>query len=318
MRLSGNGVVVTREAFLEWLSRGKTFVTEAVARRFRLPFPAVPTPKTILLPQREALYRFFWAKRTWNVHPLPPEGTPVLLLAAPCEVKAVTDVLDAVFLGNAPQDPHYATRRKNLFLGALGCTFFEATCFCTRVGGHPLSREGADFFALPLSSGVYFEGEGLSGRPLASSEKEELEALVADLGKTAPPPFPEKTPEYLYEAFGRDIWEDIAWGCLNCGACTFLCPTCFCFDLALEGRLRGAMIRTWDSCMFPKFTLHASSHNPRSHPMQRVRQRILHKFSYHPLRKGVFGCVGCGRCVALCPVNWDIREAVERVVSCAL
>lgn len=318
MRTSGNGVVVTFEAFLGWLGARKTFVTERVAARLPLPFPSIPTPKAILLPQRETLYRFFWENRTWNVTPLLPEDETLLLLAAPCEVKAVTDVLDAVFLKSAPQDSYYAMRRRNLVLGAFGCTSFKTTCFCTRVGGHPLSRDGADFFALPLASQVYLEGEGLPGRPPTPEEKRELEVLVRKLEEGAPPPFPKETPGHLYKAFASGIWESIAWGCLNCGACTFLCPTCFCFDLAPEGRLRGAMIRTWDSCMFPKFTLHASSHNPRSHPMQRVRQRILHKFSYFPLRKGKYGCVGCGQCVEICPVNWDIREVVERVVSCAV
>lgn len=316
MRLSGKGVVVPFEAFLEWLGKRRTFVTEKVAARFELPFPSLPTPKTLLLPQREVLYRFLWKDRTWNVTPLSPGEEPLFLLAAPCEVRAVTRVLDAVFLESPPQDSSYAVRRKNLLLGAVGCTFFDPTCFCTRVGGHPLSREGAAVFILPLPSGVYVEGEGPPGRPLTEEEQKTLSALLEKLDRSSVPPLPEGVPERLYEAFESKDWADIAWGCLNCGACTFLCPTCFCFDLVPEGRLRGGMVRTWDSCMFPKFTLHASSHNPRAHPFQRVRQRILHKFSYFPLRKGAFGCVGCGRCVTVCPVNWDIREAVERMVSC--
>ena len=68
--------------------------------------------------------------------------------------------------------------------------------------------------------------------------------------------------------------------------------------------------------MFPKFTLHASGHNPRPTFKERVRQRVLHKFSYFPLREeGLYGCVGCGKCIEICPVNWNIREAVERMVK---
>ena len=26
------------------------------------------------------------------------------------------------------------------------------------------------------------------------------------------------------------LWEETAHRCLNCGVCTFLCPTCYCFD----------------------------------------------------------------------------------------
>lgn len=318
MRLSGSGKFVPYGALWEWVGSRKAFATEIVARRIRVPFPSLPTPKALLLPQREALYRFSWRERRWNVTPLPPPGETALLLAAPCEVRAVIDVLDEVFLRSSPEDSYYAERRRNLVLGVVGCTFFEATCFCTRVGGHPLSWEGGNFFLLPFLEGVYIEGVDVAGRFLTPLEKEKLRKIEENLEGQAPPPLPPGTPELLYGAFEKELWEEVAWRCLNCGACTFLCPTCFCFDLALEGRLRGAMIRTWDSCMFPKFTLHASSHNPRPHRMQRVRQRVLHKFSYFPLRKGKFGCVGCGRCVEICPVNWDIREAVERMVSCAL
>lgn len=318
MRLSYEGRLVSYEEFLGWLQERKAFVTEIVLSRCNISLPSLPTPKSLLLPQREELYHFLWGKREWKVVPLPPDSEKALLLLAPCEAKAVVHVLDEVFLQSAPPDSSYAVRRRNITLVVVGCTFFEATCFCTKVGGHPLSWEGGNCFVLPLPFGMYLEGEGPEGRPLEPSEKEELEKLAERLAKEALQPLPEKTPEYLYNAFEKGIWEEVTWGCFNCGACTFLCPTCFCFDLALEGKLRGAMIRTWDSCMFPKFTLHASSHNPRANPLQRVRQRVLHKFSYFPLRKGKFGCVGCGRCILTCPVNWDIREAVERVVSCAL
>lgn len=315
MRVSSEGRIVSYEAFLGWFEGKRVFATEIVSSRLRLPFPVLPTPKSLLLPQREVLYRFFWEKRTWNITPAFPSEETVFLLCAPCEARAVVRVLDAVFLESAPQDTSYARRRKGLTLFVVGCTFFGATCFCTRVGGSPLSSEGAAGFVLSLPFGMYLEGEGPEGRSPGPLEKEELERVLEHLKQSAPPPFPERTPEYLFQAFGEASWEEVAWGCLNCGACTFLCPTCFCFDLAPEGRLRGAMIRTWDSCQFPKFTLHASSHNPRPHPLQRVRQRILHKFSYFPLRKGCFSCVGCGRCVLVCPVNWSIQEAVERMVS---
>lgn len=314
MRLSGEGRIVPYEEFLRWFEGKRVLATEIVLSRLHLPFPSLPTPKNLLLPQREVLYRFFWERRTWNLAPCVPAQEEVFLLCAPCEARAVTRVLDAVFLESAPQDTYYKKRRENLTLFAVGCTFFAATCFCTKVGGHPLSSEGAEGFVLPLSFGVYLEGEGPEGQPPGPLEKEELKELAAHLEQSAPPPLPEKIPERLLQAFAEAAWEEITWGCLNCGACTFLCPTCFCFDLVPEGRLRGAMIRTWDSCMFPKFTLHASSHNPRPHPMQRVRQRVLHKFSYFPLRKGCFSCVGCGRCVLACPVNWSIQEAVERMV----
>ncbi|MCK5525860.1 MAG: 4Fe-4S dicluster domain-containing protein, partial [Candidatus Latescibacteria bacterium] len=70
---------------------------------------------------------------------------------------------------------------------------------------------------------------------------------------------------------------------------------------------------TWDSCMFPLFTLHASGHNPRNSGNERMRQRMMHKFSYTVDNWGDTFCVGCGRCVRSCPVNLDIREVIRRV-----
>ena len=82
-------------------------------------------------------------------------------------------------------------------------------------------------------------------------------------------------------AFDDGRWEELTASCIGCGACTYLCPTCHCFDIADESRLyKGRRIRTWDSCQFPLFTKHASGHNPRKTKKERLRQRFMHKFSY--------------------------------------
>lgn len=111
----------------------------------------------------------------------------------------------------------------------------------------------------------------------------------------------------LYEA---PFWEDISFSCINCGTCTFVCPTCWCFDIQDETKHKSTVrIRNWDSCMSSLFTLHGSGHNPRGQKLQRVRQRFMHKLKYFMDKydKGTM-CVGCGRCVQHCPVNIDIRE----------
>jgi ferredoxin len=111
----------------------------------------------------------------------------------------------------------------------------------------------------------------------------------------------------LHEA---PFWEDVSFSCINCGTCTYICPTCWCFDIQDEVHGHsGCRMRNWDSCMFPLFTLHGSGHNPRGQKVQRVRQRFMHKLKYYvdKYRDGI-QCVGCGRCVQHCPVNIDIRR----------
>jgi ferredoxin len=121
----------------------------------------------------------------------------------------------------------------------------------------------------------------------------------------------------MIELFKSPIWDEVQFACINCGACTFLCPTCWCFDIQDEVYAdKGERLRLWDSCMFPLFTLHGSGHNPRNLKTQRVRQRFMHKLKYY-LDKYNSGpaCVGCGRCVQACPVNIDIRQVGRQMAS---
>jgi len=115
------------------------------------------------------------------------------------------------------------------------------------------------------------------------------------------------------EIYEEPYWEDVSFSCINCGTCTYLCPTCWCFDVQDENCGNcGIRIRNWDSCMYPLFSLHGSGHNPRGQKLQRVRQRFMHKLKYFVDKydEGI-QCVGCGRCVRYCPVNIDIRRVCE-------
>ena len=70
---------------------------------------------------------------------------------------------------------------------------------------------------------------------------------------------------------------------LSCGACTYLCPTCYCFNITDDkGVSAGERVRSWDACMFRHFTLEASGHNPRTKKAQRFKNSVGHKFVYYP------------------------------------
>lgn len=51
--------------------------------------------------------------------------------------------------------------------------------------------------------------------------------------------------------------------------------------------------------------------DPRPTKDKRFRHRTFHKWSYILEAFNVNACVGCGRCISLCPVNIDIREVLE-------
>ena len=126
-------------------------------------------------------------------------------------------------------------------------------------------------------------------------------------------------PLALKKNFDSPAWGEMAKACIGCGVCTYLCPTCHCFDLSDEvtsrSPLKGERVRTWDTCQFADFTMHTSGHNPRPDAGSRLRQRIAHKFLYFHENHGTQQCTGCGRCITHCPVGIDILAVMERVTQ---
>jgi ferredoxin len=116
------------------------------------------------------------------------------------------------------------------------------------------------------------------------------------------------------ERFDSPYWWEASRACLACGICSYLCPTCHCFDIVDEGYLR---LRCWDTCSSDTFTRMAAGENHRKLKGSRYRQRIYHKFSYFSENFDTHACVGCGRCTRHCPVKIDIVEIVNGIDSAA-
>jgi ferredoxin len=289
------------------------------------------SPKSLFHPHSERMCQFSLAKddpEAGIVKEAPKDYSPRIILGIrPCDAKAFR-LDDANFDTPTIKDPWWTKRRATTTLVGLGCNQPCRTCFCTSVGSGPFDSAGLDALLTDVGEGFLLQaftekGKELAnnvidGKPVSPEARDRAGALKqsaeAQLGiQFDPKAIAEKD---MLELFNASFWDEVQFSCINCGTCTFLCPTCWCFDIQDEvSEARGDRIRIWDSCMFPLFTLHGSGHNPRNVKLQRVRQRFMHKLKYYQdkYQDGV-ACVGCGRCVKSCPVNIDIRE-VARLMS---
>ncbi len=281
--------------------------------------------KEVFFPQNEAL--FYYLERTQKgVEPSMPTAKTVLFGLPPCDLEGIK-AQDRLFERGAFHDSYYMKRRRSTLLIGLGCDEPEAGCFCHYFDIDRLAGPSADLFFVLVGDSYYISVNAAEGESLVRDLEvatEDQRAAVEQL-KARPAKFStEKVPldsviQALSDRFEDPLWEAVAAKCIGCAACTFVCPTCHCFDITDESRRGvGRRVRTWDTCAFPKFTLHASGHNPRTAAAQRMRQRILHKFSYYQDNQGMVSCTGCGRCIEACPVNMDIREVLAELGALAV
>lgn len=272
--------------------------------------------KEWFFPATEHLFYF----RNGSIREPDLEDKPFVIWGARmCDVASL-GMLDKVFTGIYP-DPYYLRRRELSTLVLLRCREPLWGCFCKEMG---IEEEGADIILTPIEGGFALEVASPKGEELVkdfsayledgTAREDEVKEVVRQFESAFSQPYDKKgIHDFLQGAWEHPIWAELARRCLGCGICTFLCPTCHCFDIEDENITLqvGARYRCWDTCQFAIFTLQTSGHNPRPTKRERVRQRFMHKLSYCPERYQETFCTGCGRCVRLCPVNIDIREVLK-------
>ena len=284
----------------------------------------VKSPKNMFFPQTENMMKFKTEGKNIEVIDVRSEKDPFVLFGVKaCDYKAI-EVLDKVFLAD-PVDTYYQLRREATTIVTLACSKPEESCFCKAFAIDATAPNG-DVTTWLDDEFLYWQANTEKGEALTALVKElfveggeaEVEAQKAattaiidklpfsnlDLSKF--------TPENLNELFNAKEWEEMSEACLGCGTCTFVCPTCQCFDVrdfkTHEGVVR---YRCWDSCMYSDFTLMAHG-NSRTTQMQRFRQRFMHKLVYYPSQNdGLYSCVGCGRCVNKCPQRLNIVKVIK-------
>ncbi len=278
--------------------------------------------KEFLFPQTEVVATYRVEKGGVKMQ-TPSHDYPetVVLGARPCDAASLAS-LRAVFTWKGDVDPFFTVRHDRTTVVSIACTKGDGACFCTSVGLAPDAPEGSDLM-LRETRGGNFQAEPLTDRG------RDIIARAPDLfrdGEEEPAPLARPAPiersdiakilAWLSDPahYGDALWSVHAAKCVGCGACTYVCPTCHCFDLTDEGRaFEGERRKNWDGCQFDHFTLHAGGHNPRDQQSGRWRNRFMCKFHFYPTKFDARGCVGCGRCIRVCYVGLDITEMMERV-----
>ncbi len=287
---------------------------------------ATTAPKAAALPACEELLRYKKIKDPENPGASAVElddsakiENTLLFGFRPCDARGFTAIDRTYFEQGVVKDPYYKARREALAIATLACARPCSTCFCHWLGSGPDDPEGSDLMLTAVDSGYTVEAITDKGAALLKSPLLEDGAGKAEAARTAceaakkllsPKQSLENAAAGLNAVFSdKDFWIAMSDKCISCGACTYMCPTCTCFNITDEERgLEGSRLRTWDTCMASHFTRETSGHNPRTGKAQRWRNRAGHKFSYYPeLFKGVPSCTGCGRCIMICPSSVDIR-----------
>jgi len=246
-----------------------------------------------------------------------------------CDLAAL-DILDRVFLDPEATDQHFARRRADVFVVAAACASPGNTCFCVSMDTGPSPTSGFDlsvselmidgtcsYLVTPGSERGAALLELIDTRPATDRElgiaQAQHDTAVDSMGRSldaSHPPLASLDPDHPQ-------WADVAQRCLACGNCTMVCPTCFCSKTedrtSLDG-LETERSRVWDSCFTLDFTaMHGTS--TRTSTASRYRQWLLHKLVTWEEQFGSSGCVGCGRCIAWCPVGIDLTAEIAALAQ---
>lgn len=286
----------------------------------------VKSAKDAFFPQSENLYTCYRDGKKISITPQALQEQPFVVFGMKaCDLRGV-EVLDKVFLAD-PVDTFYEARRDHGTIVAMACHEPEDSCFCN-VFGIDCAEPKADVAIWTAGEILYWKAQSEKGEALtdlvkdllaeASDGEEKVEAEKARIHKTVEAlPYMQLSldgwgKDVLEEKFHSPLWEKLYRPCLACGTCTFVCPTCQCYDIKDYDTGHGIQrYRCWDSCMYSDFTMMAHGNN-RTSQMQRFRQRFMHKLVYFPANNdGMFSCTGCGRCVEKCPQSLNIVKVIK-------
>lgn len=287
----------------------------------------IKSAKDLFFPQSENLVAFKTKGKQISIIENKDESKAFVIFGVRACDATSFEILDRVFLED-PVDTFYKARRDNGIIITLACSEPGETCFCN-VFGIDATNPAGDVATWIVDDMLYWKSLTKKGEEFTetiksifesadSSDEEKLKNYKENVNKII-----DKLPlhdlslegfngQALNEKFNSPKWKKLSESCIGCGTCTFICPTCQCYDIKDYDTGHGIQrFRCWDSCMYSDFTRMAHG-NPRTTQVERFRQRFMHKLIYFPANNdGLYSCVGCGRCIAKCPVSMNIVKVIK-------
>lgn len=299
------------------------------SRELRLDYDiTILPPKVFLLPPYEKLMKFDVKEQRARISK--GETKRIIIGVHPYDIVAIKQ-MDEVYLKESP-DELYKSRRENTIIIGSDIINVSEYSFASSLGTHRV-EDGFDLLLTELDDGIIIEVGSEKGKELlfkyAQGIEEASEKHIEKVERHREK-LPEKyklkieiekdqIPFLLMDVYEHPFWEEESEKCLQCGSCTIVCPTCYCYDVRDEVSITlesGERIRTWDSCLLPDFTKIASGEIFRKSKLDRYRHRFYRKGLYIPLRYNFIACVGCGRCIKACiPKIANPAEAINTLLE---
>lgn len=312
---------------------GPDFIFEEVLSAEELCLDCVSTilpPKKFFHPAQENLFSFT-IENGFELQEFKPDENIFIFGIHPCDVNAI--LRQDKFFSEDFEDIYYTKRRDNSVIAAINCIEPGDNCFCSSMCTGPYLERGYDLLFTDIGEKYLIEigndigSRVVEGMNLKNAKDEDFIEKETRL-KIAESKF-KKTMNTSWLAkialsnLNHQVWTDLSkkggvagsYPCLSCGSCSLVCPTCYCYEvydvlnLSLKGGIRK---RELDSCQLLEYGEVAQGGNFRKDRKDRIRHWMLCKFGAAAGR--IFSsCVGCGRCITVCPSRIDITEVAKRI-----